>query len=200
MSAKWKQFSKEQLQEMANQVKSNAAWLRLMGYAGTGGNSTTVVNNILEAYPDIDISHFTGQVWNAGNTSYDKLTSDFKGKRSTIKRALESIRGHKCECCGLSEWNGAPIALEVHHCNGNNQDNDVDNLLLLCPNCHAQTEFYRGKNIIKDSTITDEDFLQALKSSSNIRQALLLLGLTPKGGNYSRAYKLIKKYNLEHLK
>lgn len=55
----------------------------------------------------------------------------------------------KCYCCGITEWNGKPAPLELEHKNGNRCDNRLENLTILCPNCHAQTETYRGKNIIK---------------------------------------------------
>ncbi len=173
-----------------------------MGYKCQGGNITRVPKEILEEYPDIDTSHFTGQTWNKGKDSYELLSHDYQGRRDTIKRALINKRGRKCECCGLSTWQDKEIPLEVHHINGNNRDNDVDNLLLLCPNCHALTDSYRGKNVgqYSNSKVSDEEFIQALQHSQSIRQALLSLGLTPKGANYDRAYNLIAKNNIEHLK
>lgn len=172
-----------------------------MGYTGTGGNASRVPPQIIEKYPNIDISHFTGQRWNVGNTSYDKLSSTFRGKKETIKRALLAHRENKCECCGLEQWFDKPIPLEVHHKDGNNTNNDPDNLQLLCPNCHAFTNYYRGRNINTGvEKISDEDFAQALQNSSNIYQALLSLGLTAKGANYTRAYRIIEQYNIEHLK
>lgn len=53
---------------------------------------------------------------------------------------------HKCSCCGLHEWNGLPIPLELDHINGDGTDNTLDNTRLLCPNCHAQTDNYKSKN------------------------------------------------------
>ena len=47
---------------------------------------------------------------------------------------------------GNYEWNGLPIPLELNHINGKNIDNRIENLEILCPNCHAQTEHYRGKS------------------------------------------------------
>lgn len=194
--ARWRQFTKEQLQEMANKCKSNAAWLEQMGYKKRGGCSTLVVKQILETYPDIDISHFTGQCWNRNNNSYGLLSHNYQGQTSTIKRALEAVRGHKCEKCGLTEWNGQSIPLQVHHINGNSQDNDPNNLQLLCPNCHAQTENYCGKNIRNyyHQQVDEQSFVEALRNSVSIRQALLQLNLTPQRDNYDRAYKICEKY------
>ena len=53
---------------------------------------------------------------------------------------------YKCECCGISDWNNKPIRLQLHHKNGNPTDNSLDNLEVLCPNCHTQTDNYGSKN------------------------------------------------------
>ena len=199
---KWTQFTKEELQQMAQDSTSNSQWIAKMGYQTQGGNITRVPKEILELYPDIDISHFTGQAWNKGKDSYDLLEHNYQGKRDTIKRALINHRGHKCEMCNLTSWMGQDIPLEVHHLNGNNKDNAPENLQLVCPNCHALTNFYRGKNINTQGyqKIEDEVFVEALRNSSNIRQALLSLGLSAKGANYEKAYRLIEENNIEHLK
>jgi len=64
-------------------------------------------------------------------------------KKRLIK---EGIKEEKCECCGLSEWRNAPIAHQLHHKDGNRNNNRLDNLELLCPNCHSQTETFTGRN------------------------------------------------------
>ena len=75
---------------------------------------------------------------------------------------------------------------------------ELENLKLTCPNCHALTDNYRGRNINNgEEKVSDECFVEALKSSKNIRQALISLGLTAKGGNYTRAYELIREYQIE---
>lgn len=68
------------------------------------------------------------------------------GLENTGKAYLISVRGHKCECCGLSEWLGKPISLNTHHKNGRSKDNHLTNLELLCPNCHTQTPNFGRKN------------------------------------------------------
>ena len=61
----------------------------------------------------------------------------------------ENIKEERCECCGLSEWLNKKISLEVDHKDGNPYNHNLNNLQILCPNCHAQTKNYRGKNIKK---------------------------------------------------
>lgn len=64
------------------------------------------------------------------------------------KRLLkEGFKEHKCEKCGNSEWNGRPIPLELHHKDGIRTNHSLSNLMLLCPNCHAQTDNFKAKNI-----------------------------------------------------
>lgn len=66
-----------------------------------------------------------------------------------IKILEEGIKEYKCELCGNSKWLDKPIPLEVHHKDGNRNNNIIENFILLCPNCHTQTDSYRGKNCKK---------------------------------------------------
>jgi Zn finger protein HypA/HybF involved in hydrogenase expression len=61
----------------------------------------------------------------------------------------EGYKEYKCEECGISEWNGKRIGLELDHVSGVRSDNSLENLRLLCPNCHSQTHTFRGRNIAK---------------------------------------------------
>lgn len=60
---------------------------------------------------------------------------------------LEGIKENKCEICGITEWNGNPISMELHHIDGNRFNHSLENLQMLCPNCHSQTETFRAKNL-----------------------------------------------------
>lgn len=76
-------------------------------------------------------------------------SQDIQTNKIRLKLLKEGYKEYKCENCGLSEWLGQPISLEVHHRDGNRANNTIENFQLLCPNCHAQTDSYRGKNSTK---------------------------------------------------
>ena len=63
-----------------------------------------------------------------------------------LRLVREGILEYKCEICGISEWMGKEISLQLDHRNGVHSDYRLENLRLLCPNCHSQTETYGAKN------------------------------------------------------
>lgn len=149
-----KKFTKEDYENAAKVSLSYAGMCRYLGISPRGGNYATLKKKIKEY--GIDISHFTGKGWNIGlrfrpQKTYkleDVLQKDFPYNTQRLKsRLIESgLKEKKCECCGLESWNGQEIPLELHHINGNRTDNRIENLQILCPNCHAQTDGYRGRN------------------------------------------------------
>lgn len=107
------------------------------------------------------------------------------------KLEFRKITEYKCQVCNLSEWNNKPLTLEVDHTDGNNQNHELSNLRYLCPNCHSQTETWRGRNIKKSKFVSDNELLHAINTTPNIRQALIKVGMVPKGANYKRVSRLI---------
>jgi hypothetical protein len=67
-------------------------------------------------------------------------------ERPTARKYLAEERGYKCEVCSVSDWQGKPITLHVDHVNGDPSNDHPDNLRLICPNCHSQTEFLGAAN------------------------------------------------------
>ena len=127
--------------------------LMKLGLSPRGGNYK-VFKKFQKLY-NIDTSHFTGQGHMKGkkNNTLTKclseiLVKDCEYSSNKLRKRLieEGIKEHKCECCGLTEWLGEPIPLELDHIDGDHYNNLIENLKILCPNCHAKTPTYRGRN------------------------------------------------------
>tara|TARA_B100000902_G_scaffold55542_1_gene62270 strand:- start:15986 stop:16456 length:471 start_codon:yes stop_codon:yes gene_type:complete len=125
-----------------------------IGLREAGGNYACAKKKAEEL--GLSKDHMTGQAWNKGrplqpkrnvleylcNPSKHGISSNALRKRLIA----EGIKQHKCECCGITDWNGKPTPIELDHIDGNRYNNTIENLRILCPNCHAQTDTYRGRN------------------------------------------------------
>lgn len=146
-------YTKELLEEKIKDCYSFAELCRRLGLNPEGSNPKTLRKK-LDLF-GIDYSHFTGQGWNVGLQFKPRIAKSLDlilTKNSTyqsyklLKRLItEGKKERKCECCDNTEWNGNKIPLELHHINGIRTDNRLENLQVLCPNCHALTDNYRGK-------------------------------------------------------
>ena len=147
--------TKEEIEEAVKNSLAIAGVCRKLNMKPCGGNYKTLHGKFKEW--QIDTSHFTGAAWNQGEQfkpfakKYgleDALVenSPYKNSNSLKKRLFkEVIKTKQCEECGIVEWNGKEITLELEHINGNNTDNRLENLKILCPNCHSQTTTFRNK-------------------------------------------------------
>lgn len=63
-----------------------------------------------------------------------------------VRRYLKETINYECSICKISTWNNTMLTLEIEHKDGNSDNNKIDNICWICPNCHSQTDTYKGKN------------------------------------------------------
>ncbi len=140
--------------KFVNESFTYADVCRKLGWKPQGGNYRIVKKYIKEL--NLDTTHFTSQatnICNRLNKDNEKdveeyLTNDSYVKTDRLKWKLFSsgLKQYKCEKCGCTHWNDGQISLQLHHINGNNVDNRLENLQILCPNCYSQTDNFCGAN------------------------------------------------------
>ncbi len=150
-----RRYTEEELKGAIATSLSMADVLRKLKIRVAGGNYDMLQRRIGEL--NLDTSHFTGSAWLRGRENpfvRQRTLEEILVENSTYvstnnlrKRLItEGIFEHRCVSCGLDKWLDNKIPLEIDHINGDRRDNRLENLRLLCPNCHALTSTYRGKN------------------------------------------------------
>ena len=146
-----RKYTNKQLEEAVKTSYSIRAVLRKIGLTPAGGNYESIKKRIREL--GLDTSHFLGQAVLRGKTHtygtrpldqvlvHRKVENTWRLKNRLLQ---EGIKEPQCERCGKTRWLGEPIPLELHHKDGDRTNNTLPNIELLCPNCHALTDNYRG--------------------------------------------------------
>ena len=146
-------WTEEQLIDAVKSGNGYRSTLRSLGLQPTGGNYAQLKKYLAEL--NLDTSHWNGQGWSRGRTFplsratlEEKLVENSNWNTNSLRLQLikSEVFEHKCYICNLNTWQNNPIPLELDHINGVRTDNRIENLRVLCPNCHAQTPTYRGKN------------------------------------------------------
>ena len=139
------------LRKVVNESQSYSEVLTKLGYTERGGEIYRILKDRLSKF-NIDTSFFKGKAHGkTHNRKYDLSEvfiqhSLYRGKLIYLM-VNNNIKPYKCECCGISEWMNKHITLQVHHINGDHFDNRLENLQILCPNCHSQTNNFGGANV-----------------------------------------------------
>lgn len=122
----------------------------MVGYAPSRKSDGIISKRIKSM--GLSTAHFKN--WNSVSKipTEQLLVINSEANNQTIKKRVvsESLLSYECAiCANKGEWQNKPIVLHLDHINGNNKDNRLINLRLLCPNCHSQTDTYGGRNINK---------------------------------------------------
>lgn len=143
-------WSDDDLRKAVSQSRSRSEVQRRLGYRPSGGIHRLINGHIQRL--GLDTSHFSGQSWMKGRRrppgqvaqsleSVLVANSGYRNSGRLRERLIRAgIKEPRCECCGLDRWRGRQLTLQLDHINGDPCDNRLENLRILCPNCHSQTE------------------------------------------------------------
>lgn len=165
------------------------------------------IKKILEEN-NVDTSHFTyNEKYKPNGIEEKKSLSDYLviGSAITISKLRsrlikEGVKEHKCEKCGRTEWEGEIIPLQLHHINGDRTDNRLENLQLLCPNCHALTDNYCGRKLKVKKEKTKIVRASKMVSKEELINDFRVLGsFKAVGSKHNVSDKTIVKWCEKHL-
>lgn len=150
-----KRYSDEDFEGAVRCSFSMSGTLKKLGLKPNGGNYTLARLRIKKM--NLDTSHWLGQAIHRGQMFPPKepdiqkilVENSLRVIKPNIKKRLirEGLLENKCAICGISEWEGKPLSLQMDHINGTSNDHRIENLRLLCPNCHSQTLTFAGRKL-----------------------------------------------------
>ncbi len=148
-----RKFTEQQFREAVSSSSNRFEVFEKLGLSTKSGENYCSFNKYVKEW-NVDISHFKGLDWSKDlrfgfkNSIDDYFSGKIKIGSHNLKIRLfkEGLKNKQCENCNLTEWLGESIPLELDHIDGNKSNNNLSNLRILCPNCHAKTPTYGIRN------------------------------------------------------
>lgn len=152
------EYSPKELQFLLDTSNGYSDVLRKVGLNPKGGNSKTlkkIINeyNLDEAQLKANRSRLFRECAKETNKGpkyslediLDGKHPNYQSSKLLLRLVEEGMKEYKCEICGISTWNSKPLSLQLHHKDGNRNNSCLNNLMILCPNCHSQTDNFAGR-------------------------------------------------------
>jgi Zn finger protein HypA/HybF involved in hydrogenase expression len=147
-------LDEQTLKETFRKSTSLSDWARGLGFPNASGGTYYELKkkaNQLGLKPSFDLKGKTDHPRYVSDEIYFARNTQHGGNEMRVRILKEKLLPYRCEVCGLEgSWQNRPLTLQIDHKNGDHSDNRLENLRFLCPNCHAQTDNFGGKNIRKD--------------------------------------------------
>jgi len=152
MSYYTRSWTDNQLKKAVKDANSYRQILKNLGLSESGGSYTNIKKHVERL--NLSTDHFTksGRPSKEIRTTEDYLNNkyDISSNRLRLKLLKEGYFEHKCYNCGRKKWLGMPVPIELEHIDGDSTNNSLDNLTILCLNCHGLTETWRGRKLKKE--------------------------------------------------
>jgi Zn finger protein HypA/HybF involved in hydrogenase expression len=207
--AKLSKLNLEEVKKVVAETLSASEACRRLGLSTHG--SATRFRSFLDKN-QIDYSHWTGQLWSKGKTSLDDSRIKSTGNTEDQVFCIDSLASatyvktliikknllpYICSICGMQPfWNGKILKLQMDHINGIRTDHRLENLRMVCPNCHSQTETFGSKNKNKGFP-SNERIIEVLKNTYTITEAIRILGINQI--NIKKLRKMLNDNNVTQL-
>lgn len=172
-------FTPDELQILLDTSDSYSDLLRKIGLNPKGGNPKTLHKIINEYHLDETQLNINRKLLFSKNTIFPHIKNkksmedilnnkcEFYSSSKLLKRLInEGYKTYRCENCGITEWLEKPIVLQLEHIDGNHLNNSLDNLKILCPNCHSQTDTFAGKNV-------DHSYSKRAERVKNVKEKII---------------------------
>lgn len=200
-------ISKSDLEKIIRENNTYSAVLQHLNYTVRGGAFRMLKERIkLDAIDDSHIKKSGSQIVFAQrfnripNEDVFVEHSTYQNGQAIKQRLLKMGRLNQCSICGLSdEWNGQKLSLQLDHINGIRNDNRLENLRIICPNCHSQTHNFAGKKNAKASSVKLRGKTQHNGKTVSVRQKHYFDSITGQPRYYNRKTERPSKEVLENM-